>query len=71
MAVNVRGEHNGGDKLNDDVKQLGRSRVDQLHRQYHAGVGFAVGLAYLDSPSSNRHTKGYNYETFCCGQEHD
>jgi iron complex outermembrane receptor protein len=69
IAVNLRGEVNGGEKLNDDVKKWGWrgsfSYVDKLTPE----LGIAVGVAYLDSPSSNRHTKAYNYETFCCGQE--
>ena len=69
VAVNVRGEINGGGKLNDDVKNWGgRASISYIDR-ITPELGFAVGLAYLNSPSSNRHTKGYNYETFCCGQE--
>ena len=68
VAVNVRGEINGGGKLNDDVKNWGGrasiSYIDKITPE----LGFAVGVAYLNSPSSNRHTKGYNYETFCCGR---
>ncbi len=69
IALNLRGEVNDGEKLNDDVKKWGwrasASYIDQLTPE----LGIAIGVAYLDSPSSNRHTKGYNYETFCCGQE--
>lgn len=69
VAVNVRGELNGGGKLNDDVKNWGGrasvSYIDKITPEF----GIALGVAYLDSPSSNRHTKAYNYETFCCGIE--
>lgn len=69
IAVNVRGEVNSGGKLNDDVKNWGGrasiSYIDKITPE----LGIALGLAYLDSPSSNRHTKGYNYETFAWGQE--
>ncbi len=71
VAVNVRGELNGGGKLNDDVKNWGgRASISYIDR-ITPELGFAVGLAYLNSPSSNRHTKGYNYETFCCGSGAD
>lgn len=71
IAVNLRGELNGTDKLNDDVKRWGwrgsASYIDQLTPT----LGIALGVAYIDSPSSNRHFKGYNYETFCCGIENN
>ncbi|MDV3256737.1 MAG: TonB-dependent receptor [Sphingomonas sp.] len=64
IALNLRGEVNSGDQLNDDVKKWGMrasaSYIDQLTPE----LGIALGVAYLDSPSSNRHTKGYSYEVF-------
>jgi iron complex outermembrane receptor protein len=69
VAVNVRGEVNGGSRLNSDVKNWGgRASVSYIDK-ITPELGFAVGLAYLNSPSSNRHTKAYGYENFCCGQE--
>lgn len=69
VAINVRGEVNEDGDLNHDVDNWGgRASISYIDR-LTPELGFAVGIAYLDSPSSNRHTKGYNYETFCCGQE--
>lgn len=69
IAINVRGELDGTKRLNDDVRNYGGrlsvSYIDQLSDT----VGVAIGFAHLDSPSHNKHFKGYNYETFCCGQE--
>jgi len=65
IALNIRGELNGTKKLNHDVKRTGWrgsvSYIDQITPQ----LGVAVGVAYLDSPSSTRHTSVYNYEQFC------
>ncbi|MCH8615268.1 TonB-dependent receptor [Sphingomonas sp. SM33] len=69
FAVNVRGELNGGGKLNDDVKDWGGRASASYISKITPELGIALGVAYLDSPSSNRHTKAYNYETFCCGPE--
>jgi iron complex outermembrane receptor protein len=64
IALNLRGEVNTGEKLNDDVKKWGwrasASYIDQLTPE----LGIAVGVAYLNSPSSNRHFKAYGYERF-------
>jgi iron complex outermembrane receptor protein len=69
VAVNVRGELNEDGNLNAEINDLGgRASISYIDR-ITPELGFAVGVAYLDSPSTSRHTKGYNYETFCCGQE--
>jgi len=69
IAINIRGELDGTKRLNDDVRNYGGrlslSYIDQITPQ----IGIAFGFAHLDSPSHNKHFKGYNYETFCCGQE--
>jgi len=69
IAVNIRGELNEDGNLNAEINDLGGrasiSYIDKITPE----LGFAVGIAYLDSPSTSRHTKAYNYETFCCGQE--
>jgi iron complex outermembrane receptor protein len=69
IAVNLRGEIDGTKRVNDDVRNFGGrasiSYIDQLTPE----IGIALGFARLDSPSHNQHFKGYNYETFCCGQE--
>ena len=67
IAMNVRGELTSGDKLNDDVrKNGGRLSVSYIDQNEAGTFGWALGYAYLDSPSKNQHYKGYNYETFCC-----
>lgn len=69
IALNLRGEVNATDKLNDDVKQWGwrgsASYIDKITPE----LGIALGVAYIDSPSTNRHSKVYNYEQFCPGGE--
>jgi iron complex outermembrane receptor protein len=69
VAVNIRGELNEDGNLNAEINDIGArasiSYIDKITPE----LGFAVGLAYLDSPSTNRHTKAYGYETFCCGQD--
>ncbi|WP_309662493.1 TonB-dependent receptor [Sphingomonas sp.] len=66
IAVNVRGELDGTKRVNSDVRNYGGrlsvSYIDQLTPQ----LGVAIGFAHLDSPSHNKHFKGYNYETFDC-----
>lgn len=69
IAVNIRGELDGTKRVNHDMRNWGGrasiSYIDQITPQ----LGIALGFAHLDSPSHNNHFKGYNYETFCCGQE--
>lgn len=68
IALNLRGEVNSGGKLNDDVRNWGWRGSGSWIGQNDAGtVGWALGYAHLDSPTQTRHTKLYNYETFCCG----
>lgn len=65
IAMNLRGEVNSGSKLNDDVRKYGgRGSISYIDQNEAGTLGWAVGYAYLDSPSSNRHYKGYNYESF-------
>lgn len=65
IAMNVRGELTSGDKLNDDVRKYGgRLSVSYIDQNEAGTLGWALGYAYLDSPSKNQHYKGYNYETF-------
>ena len=69
VAVNVRGELNEDGNLNAEINDLGaRASISYIDR-ITPELGFAVGVAYLDSPSTSRHTKAYGYETFCCGKE--
>jgi iron complex outermembrane receptor protein len=69
IAINLRGELDGTQSTNSDMRNWGgrasASYIDQLSPTF----GIALGFAHLDSPSHNNHFKGYNYETFCCGQE--
>jgi iron complex outermembrane receptor protein len=69
IAINVRGELDGTRRVNSDMRNWGGrasiSYIDKLSPTF----GIALGYAHLDSPSHNNHFKGYNYETFCCGQE--
>lgn len=70
VAVNLRGEINDGGQLNADVRNWGWRGSASWIGQNDAGTfGWAFGYAHLDSPSQNRHTKIYNYESFCCGQQ--
>lgn len=70
IAVNVRGEINSGGKLNDDVRNYGfRASGSYIDQNADGTLGWAIGFAHLDSPSSNRHYKAYNYETFCFNGE--
>lgn len=65
IAMNVRGEVTSGNKLNDDVRNKGGRLSASYIDQNDAGtLGWALGYAYLNSPSKNQHYKGYNYETF-------
>ncbi len=69
VAVNLRGELNEDGHLNAEINDLGaRASISYIDR-ITPELGFAVGVAYLNSPSTSRHTKAYSYETFCCGQE--
>lgn len=69
VAVSLRGEMNEDGNLNDGINAAGwRGSVSYIDR-ITPELGFAIGVAYLDSPSTNRHTKQYSFETFCCGQE--
>lgn len=70
IAMNLRGELNSGGQLNDDVRQYGfRASASYIDQNEAGTLGWAVGFAYLDSPSQNRHYKAYNYETFCFNGE--
>jgi len=65
IALNVRGEVNTNPQLNHDVKKWGgrasASYIDHITPE----LGIALGVAYLNSPSSTKHTSVYNYEQFC------
>lgn len=68
IALNLRGELNTGGKLNDDVRNWGwRGSASWIGQNEDGTLGWALGYAHLDSPTQTRHTKLYNYETFCCG----
>lgn len=69
IAVNVRGEINGTKRLNSDVKNWGGRASFSYIDKLTPTLGVAFGVAYLDSPSSNKHSKVYNYESFCPGGE--
>ncbi|MDZ4307838.1 TonB-dependent receptor [Allopontixanthobacter sp.] len=65
IALNLRGEVNSGGQLNDDIRNYGFRASGSYIDQNDAGtLGWALGIAYLDSPSSNRHYKAYGYESF-------
>ncbi len=52
VAVNLRGELNEDGKLNAEINDLGaRASISYIDR-ITPELGFAVGVAYLDSPSS-------------------
>ena len=65
FAVNLRGEKTEGERLNDDVRNYGfRASASYIDQFANDTLGIALGYAHLDSPSSNRHFKAYNYEAF-------
>ncbi|MFZ5669421.1 MAG: TonB-dependent receptor [Pseudomonadota bacterium] len=65
MSANVRVEHTDGDQLNDDVSTYGgRFSLSYINQFADDTFGVALGYAHLDSPSQNRHFKGYSYESF-------
>lgn len=67
IAMNLRGELTSGGKLNDDVRNRGgRFSASYIDQNEDGTLGWALGYAYLDSPSKNQHFKGYNYESFGC-----
>ncbi|MFA6220258.1 MAG: TonB-dependent receptor [Erythrobacter sp.] len=67
IALNLRGEFNSGGQLNNDVRNYGfRASGSYIDHNADGTLGWAIGFAHLDSPSSNRHYKAYNYETYCC-----
>lgn len=67
IAMNLRGELTSGGKLNDDVRNRGgRASFSYIDQNEDGTLGWALGYAYLDSPSKNQHYKGYNYESFGC-----
>lgn len=67
IAMNLRGEVTSGGKLNDDVRNRGgRFSASYIDQNEDGTLGWALGYAYLDSPSKNQHFKGYNYESFGC-----
>ncbi len=64
IALNVRGELSEG-RLNDDVRNYGgRVSASYIDQNADGTFGWALGVAYLDSPSENRHYKAYGYEVF-------
>ena len=69
IALNLRGEINASDHLNNDVKRWGwrasASYIDKLTPE----LGIALGLAYIDSPSSKRHTHSWWYESFAGAED--
>ena len=65
IALNLRGELNSGDQLNADFSRYGyRASASYIDQNEAGTLGWALGFAYLDSPSSNRHYKAYGYEVF-------
>jgi iron complex outermembrane receptor protein len=65
IALNLRGEVNSGSQLNDDIRKYGfRASASYIDQSEDGTLGWVLGFAYLDSPSSNRHYKAYNYESF-------
>ena len=65
IAMNVRGSYLSGDKLNNDVNKLGgRGTISYINQFADDTFGVALGYAYLDAPSQNRHFKAYSYEAF-------
>ncbi len=70
LAMNLRGELNSGGRLNSDVRHYGyRASASYIDQNQDGTLGWALGFAYLDAPSQNRHYKAYNYETFCINGE--
>lgn len=65
IALNLRGELNSGGQLNDDVRHYGyRASASYIDQNDAGTLGWALGFAYLDAPSQNRHYKAYGYESF-------
>lgn len=65
VALNLRGEMVEDGDLNDDVRSYGgRFSVSYIDQFMDDTLGIAIGYAHLDSPSVNRHYKGYSYEAF-------
>lgn len=65
VVLNVRGSMIGGDKLNDDVRTWGgRGTLSFIDQFADDTIGIALGYAYLDAPSQNKHFKAYGYEAF-------
>lgn len=65
VALNVRSSYIGGDKLNDDVNKIGgRGTISYIDQFANDTIGIALGYAYLDAPSQNKHFKAYGYESF-------
>lgn len=65
IALNIRGEKTEGDRLNSDVRNWGyRASVSYIDQFANDTIGIALGYAYLDSPSQNKHFKAYGYEAF-------
>ncbi|MGV7122938.1 TonB-dependent receptor [Sphingopyxis sp. 550A] len=65
IALNLRGEINSGGQLNDDVRHYGyRASASYIDQNDAGTLGWALGFAYLDAPSQNRHYKAYAYESF-------
>ena len=69
IALNLRGEINGTEQMNHDVKRWGwrgsASYIDKLTPE----VGIALGVAYIDSPSSKQHTHSWWYESFAGAED--
>ncbi|HBK92702.1 MAG TPA: TonB-dependent receptor [Parvularcula sp.] len=65
IAMNVRGSFVDGGKLNDDVNRIGtRGTISYIDQFADDTIGVALGYAYLDAPSQNKHFKAYSYEAF-------
>ncbi|RHW17490.1 TonB-dependent receptor [Sphingomonas gilva] len=65
IALNLRGEKTEGERLNADVRNWGfRASASYIDQFANDTIGLAIGYAYLDSPSQNKHYKAYGYEAF-------
>ena len=65
FAVSVRGELDEDGGRNADISRWGgRASVSYIDQNEAGTLGWALGYAYLDSPSHVDHYKAYSYEAF-------
>jgi iron complex outermembrane receptor protein len=63
IAMNIRGEMDGGGNRNHDFKNWGgRGSISYIDQNADGTLGWSIGYAHLDAPGHVDHYKAYGYE---------